>query len=178
MRNPLRNISWRRLYCKVVKQEGSPESVARGLTIGLFVGFAMPMGGQLIVALPLAFLLKGNKVLAALGTVVTNPYSSIVIYPVQCWVGAFLLGSPLKLSLLEARFKTLIEQPSWSEFTGLGSELIIPFLLGGLLFAVLSSAPTYYLTLRAVRAYRARKLLRRQERRLRRTAVLKRTEAK
>jgi hypothetical protein len=169
----LRNLSWRRLYCRIVRQEGSPESVARGLAIGLFVGFAMPMGGQLVVAIPLAFILKGNKVLAALGTVVTNPYTSLVIYPIQCWIGALLLGSPLDFHFLEERFKSLLAQPSWDALKGLGVDLLVPFLVGGLLLAVLTCVPTYYLTLRTVRAYRARKLIKKRMRRLLRLRKMK-----
>ena len=166
MRKYFKWLSWRRVYCKIVKQEGSPESIARGLALGLFVGFAMPMGGQMIVAIPLAFLLKANKVLAVMGTVVTNPYTSLFIYPVQCWFGAQLMGAPLNLQELKAAFRALLADPTWAHFSSLGSGLIVPFFIGGFVFAVLSAVPTYYLSLYAVRAYRRRRALKRAKARV------------
>ncbi len=150
-------LSWRRVYCYVLRQEGSPESVAMGVALGLFVGFFMPMGGQLAVVIPLAFLLKANKALAIMGTVVTNPYTAVFIYPFQCWLGALLMGSPLELSVVEGEFKGLLASPSWASLLSLGAGLLIPFFIGGAFLAVVTSVPSYYLARYAVRLRRRMK---------------------
>lgn len=169
MRKYLKWLSWRRAYCYMARQEGTPESVAMGAALGLFVGFIMPVGGQLAVAIPLAFLLKANKALAIIGTMVTNPYTIVFIYPFQCWLGSLLLGSPLDFKELELRFQGFLASPSWSGLTGLGSELLWPFLLGGAALALAFSVPAYYLARYAVRLRRRRKAERLAARRRRRS---------
>ncbi len=149
--------TWRRLYFKVVKNEGTPESLAMGLAIGVFTGFLIPTGGQVIAALALAYLMKSNKILAAMGTFITNPYTATVSVPAQCWIGAIILGRPLTFAELSNRFGCLMAEPSWANFLELGEDLIIPLLLGGAVFAVVFSIPTYYLTLFWVKSHRRRK---------------------
>ena len=165
MRKIRKWLSWRRIYCKVVQQEGSPESLARGVSLGLFVGVFMPMGFQLVVAVPLAFILRANKLLAIMETMVTNPYTSTVIYPFQCWLGSLAIGNPLKLSHLSVQLKVLIANPDWKDLCSLSGDLLLPFFVGGGILALLSGVPGYYITLAAVRAHRRRKEARALKRR-------------
>lgn len=165
MRRYLKWLSWRRVYCKIVKQEGTPESLAMGAAIGLFIGFAMPMGGQMITAIPLAFLLKGNKALAVMGTMVTNPYTSTFIYPAQCWLGAIMTGNPLDIAEISDKFKDLFANPHWSALFELGEELLVPFFVGGGALAIATSIPTYYIVYYAVLAHRRRKAAKMERRR-------------
>ena len=58
---------FRYYYNKAVSEKGTPEYVARGWAIGMFIGFAVPFGLQLMVSVPLAFLLKGSKLGSVVG---------------------------------------------------------------------------------------------------------------
>ena len=60
------------LYSKIVRDSGSPESVARGWAIGMFIGCTVPFGAQLVVSVPLAILMKASKVGAVVGTFINN----------------------------------------------------------------------------------------------------------
>ena len=62
----------RRLYLKIVCEKASPDYIARGWSIGMFFGCIIPIGGQLFCSVPTAFLLKGSKIGAVLGTLITN----------------------------------------------------------------------------------------------------------
>ena len=57
----MKKFSLRRLYFKVMQQEGTPESVGRGIAIGLFIGFILPIGTQTFPALFLAFSFQGKQ---------------------------------------------------------------------------------------------------------------------
>ena len=41
-------------YMKAVRDKGTPEYIARGWAIGMFVGFAIPFGLQLAISIPLS----------------------------------------------------------------------------------------------------------------------------
>ena len=60
---------------KIVREKASPEYIARGWAIGMFFGCLIPFGFQLICSIPAAFILKGSKIGATLGTLLTNPVS-------------------------------------------------------------------------------------------------------
>ena len=62
-------------------------SVPRGLAVGLFAAFAIPLG-QFALAALLAVPLRANVPLAAAATLVTNPLTVAPIY-----IGAYKLGS-------------------------------------------------------------------------------------
>ena len=66
--------------------------VARGVALGLFVGFILPVG-QIVVAALLAATARGNLLVAAAATLVTNPFTFPPIYYAAYRTGSYLLGS-------------------------------------------------------------------------------------
>ena len=75
------------LYAKIVKERKSAEFIARGWALGVFIGSVIPFGIQVYIALPLSFLLKGSKIGAVTGTLISNPITILFLYPAQCWAG-------------------------------------------------------------------------------------------
>ena len=58
----MRKNSLYKLYLKVVKAEGTPECIARGVAVGLTVGLILPIGFQTLPALALAWeALRGQR---------------------------------------------------------------------------------------------------------------------
>ena len=156
-----------RFYVRLIRSEGTPSSIARGVALGLAVGLIIPVGLQTLPAIFLAFVFKANKVLTWTCTCVTNPATAIVIYPFQCWVGGFLMFSPMKMSHLAEKFHDLLHAETiaagWQAFTSLGWGILLPFFAGGIFFALLAAPLGYILSFKAVTAYHAR----RERRRLR-----------
>ena len=150
-----------KLYLKIVKAEGTPESIARGVAVGLTVGLVLPIGTQTLPALALAFLLKANKVLSWTFTCVSNPASVFLLYPFQCWVGSYLVFKPLSMESFSSRFSALVKASSLSEtfraLGELGADVIIPFFAGGVFFALISAPVGYIVSRRLVLAYLRRK---------------------
>jgi uncharacterized protein (DUF2062 family) len=81
-----RGIDW------LWRQEGSPGQRARGLAAGVFMGcFPLPFL-QMVLGMALASLLRGNHLLAAAGTWISNPFTSLPLYVLNYHVGSLLLG--------------------------------------------------------------------------------------
>ncbi len=96
-------------YLRFLRLGGSPEEVSRGVAIGLFVGLLAPIGLQTIIVLPAAFLIKAKKIPALAFTWLTNPYTIIFIYPVQCYLGSLVYGKALSFDTIQEIFKTFFE---------------------------------------------------------------------
>ena len=63
---------FRLLKGKMLRDRMSPNRVAAGWAIGMFIGCSVPFGFQLVVSVPVAVLTKTSKIGATLGTFVTN----------------------------------------------------------------------------------------------------------
>ena len=151
---------WQRLREKIVREQATPDFIARGWAIGMFYGCAIPFGFQLMLSIPTAIVLKGSKIGATVGTFVTNHFSIFIIYPVQCWLGNRLLGGDLSYGAISHALRDLVKEQSWDALARIGGELVAAFFVGGLLFAAVFT-PLTYLGVRAlVRGHRARKTAR------------------
>lgn len=67
-------------------------SVAKGVACGLIVCF-LPIPGQTVLAVLLAFLLSANLPMAILATWASNPFTFIPFNLLICQVGAWALGA-------------------------------------------------------------------------------------
>ena len=143
------------LYSKIVKGSGTPQYIARGWAIGVFIGSVVPIFCQLIVSIPLAFLLRGSKIGATLGTFHTNPVTVVFIYPLQCWVGNRIIGGALTWSDLVTATRGLVMYHTYQDFLQLGAEVIVSFFAGGLLMAAILTPTVYIAVLVMVKRYRS-----------------------
>ena len=141
---------WRNLREKMVKDPLPPESVAAGWALGVFIGFAIPFGLQLIVSVPLALMMRVSKVGATIGTFVTNPATIFFIYPAQTWVVYNLLFGSREMGELPTEWSRKVVM-------SLSGPVIISFFLGGLALALVLSPITYHVVKRIVIRYRRRK---------------------
>jgi len=93
---PPRRIRLRRFgryfFLRFIRLKDSADSVARGLAIGAFAGMFPFFGGQTLIAIMLAFLLRGNKVAAITATWISNPLTYIPLYALNYYIGRRLLN--------------------------------------------------------------------------------------
>ena len=75
------------------QQNGTAGQRARGLGVGIFCGCLPLFGFQIILSIVVANLLRGNRLLAAAGTLVSNPFTYIPLYWFNYRVGEALAGS-------------------------------------------------------------------------------------
>ena len=76
----------------LVKVRDTPEALARGLAIGVFFGVSFFWGLQLALAVLVSYLVRGNKVVAAAMTAVSNPLTSLPLYSLCYLLGHLILG--------------------------------------------------------------------------------------
>lgn len=70
------------------------ETTAKGLALGIFIGLTPTMGAQIILTGIAAVILRVNIPIALAGSLVTNPLTAPIIYPLQYQLGVWLVGSP------------------------------------------------------------------------------------
>lgn len=148
-------------YNKAVREKGTPEYIARGWAIGMFIGFAVPFGLQLMISVPLSFLLKGSKLGSMVGTLITNHFTIFIIYPFQCWLGSHLIGNPLSFADISSKLDKVIKEQSYETLFGMGKDIIVAFFIGGFLLAFVSTPICYYTVKYLVIQYRRNKEKRR-----------------
>lgn len=142
---------------KLAKQSGTPECIARGVFWGVLVGWVIPFGFQLVVVIPLAIIFKANKLVACAATFVNNHLTVFVMSPFQCWAGSYMIGHPLHYGRVRDIFMELLKNPSFGALFNLGTEIFVPFFVGGTVFGVLTGVTGYFLSLYLVRHLRGRK---------------------
>lgn len=132
---------FRLLRQKILRDRMSPNRVAGGWAIGMFIGCSVPFGFQLVVSIPLSIITKTSKIGATVGTFITNPVTIFFIYPAQTWaVHRLLFGSS----------PTLPAEWTWEAVKTLGARSIASFFLGGLILGILLAPVTFYAVRRLI----------------------------
>ena len=88
----LSRIRMRRGVLWLWRQEGTPAQRARGLAAGVFCGCYPFFGLQIFLSVGVASVVRGNHLLAAAGTLVSNPLTYLPLYWFNYLVGCRLLG--------------------------------------------------------------------------------------
>ncbi len=143
-------------FLRLIQHPGTPESVGRGVAAGLFSAFIIPVG-HMPLAFLLAMLVRGARGSALLATWIINPLTLSVVYPVQCYLGSFLIGVPLSYALIKKLVLDAIHTPSTETVGALSRELIVSFFAGGLLLGAVVAVIGYFCTTEMARRYRARR---------------------
>jgi uncharacterized protein (DUF2062 family) len=101
----------------------TPEANARGLAIGFFFGVSLLWGLQIVLAVIASHLVKGNKVLAAAMTAISNPLTNLPLYGLCYFVGHLLVGGP-------EQFPGLAQLASLDGISALGPRFLAAMLVG------------------------------------------------
>lgn len=139
-------------------------SVPRGVALGLFAGFIVPVG-QIFLAAFLALPTRANVPLAALVTFITNPLTFPFWAVLATKVGRFMLK--IDAVTVNASQSTMASGP-WAWFTGF-FELAGAAAVGFIVMAVVFSSVGYFVTnfvWRFIVANRRKARLRKMEARL------------
>jgi uncharacterized protein (DUF2062 family) len=128
---------WRQWLAAVVRIRDTPEANARGLAIGFFFGVSLLWGLQIALAVLASHLLRGNKVLAAAMTAVSNPLTNLPLYGLCYLVGHLLVGGPDQLSGLG-------QLASVEGLVALGPGFLMTMAVGTTLVGVLGGIAIYF----------------------------------
>ena len=131
-------ISW------LWNQEGSPSQRALGFGVGIFSGCFPFFGLQTLMGVFLAKIFKGNTILAALGTWISNPLTYIPLYYFNYRVGSLVLNMDKDI----VDFSHITTTELWSQGWYLSSRLLIGSIFVGLVTGVVGGLCLYFLVKR------------------------------
>jgi uncharacterized protein (DUF2062 family) len=131
-----RLLSLKHHFKKLSNLKENPEGIAKGLALGIFVGFLPINGFQVITAVTIAGIARVSRVAAAVGTHVTNPWTTIPILLVDYYVGCAILGRKVCLPQVNAQ--------SLHSVATAGMDLLLPTFVGGAVLGLVFSLISYF----------------------------------
>ncbi len=135
MKGIVKALSPRFYLKKLLELRERPDETAKGLALGVFIGFLPVNGFQVIIAVTIAALARVSKVAAAIGTHVTNPWTTIPVLVLDYYVGCLLLGR--KICTPHFDFSSL------DALLRCGKEIFIPMMVGGVFLGAVFSVLSY-----------------------------------
>ncbi len=170
---------------KFVRLNDTPQSIAAGASIGMFIAMLPIYGFQMIVAAAVAAVARVNKVAAVVPVWITNPLTIPPILYLQYKLGKLAVWGEedpeiwhkmQRLGKAASEASVLdLKDSSRQVFIAareLGWEVLWPLLVGAIISGLVLGLITYPLMLRAVLWYRRRREARRSRRRDRLAAYL------
>ena len=146
-----------RLYAKILREKADAKYIARGWAIGMFCGCFFPFGTQLLISIPASFIMRGSKIGATLGTLLTNHVTVFFIYPLQCYVGDRLMGGHLSWEQIRSAMENVLAKQSFDSLFALGWHLTTAFFIGGAILTAIMTPLTYVGVKNLVEKRRARR---------------------
>ena len=131
----------------LVKVRDTPEALARGLAVGFFFGASFFWGFQIAFAVLVSHLVRGNKMVAAAMTAVSNPLTSLPLYSLSYLVGHVLVGG-------EDTLPDFAKVHSIKGFLALGPHFFITMLVGTTLVGAVGAVVVYFSSNRLLAAFR------------------------
>ena len=130
------------------KLQGDPNYIAMGMAVGVFVSLTPTIPFHTVIALSLAFILKGSKPAAAVGVWFSNPVTIPVFYYGSYKVGMFMLGKSIPFN---AKYESV------SELMKLGLDVTIAMIAGGMILGIIPGIATYFITRKIFNTIRVRR---------------------
>ena len=132
---------------KLLQVKDTPEALARGLAVGFFFGVSFFWGLQIALAVIASYLVRGNKVVAAAMTAISNPLTSLPLYTLSYLVGHVLVGG-------EDTLPDFAKVHSIEGFLELGPHFFVTMLVGTTLVGLVGAVVVYFSSNRLLAALR------------------------
>jgi uncharacterized protein (DUF2062 family) len=143
--DPTWRVRLRLAYENICRLQGKPHYVALGMAIGVFVAVTPTIPFHTLIAVVLAFILRGSKPAAIIGVWFSNPVTIPIFY-----FGSYKIGT----LLLRIELPDAIPYRSFSDLLNLGADVTLAMMLGGCVLGILPALSAYFLTFRLVRQFR------------------------
>ena len=136
-----RDITHKKILSFFWNQNGSPFFNAKGLAIGVFSGCFPFFGFQTLIGVFFAKLAKGNIVLAAIGTWISNPFTYIPLYYFNYKVGSIFFNT----SSDEIIEKSLFINDLWKQGRIFSLRLLLGSSCVGFLLALICGSIVFFI---------------------------------
>ena len=127
-------------FRQILRRQGSPAERARGIAVGVFCGCFPFFGFQTLFGIGLASFVRGNHLLAMLGTWISNPFTYIPLYWFNYKIGSFLFQDGTTF----AAFSQLTTKELWSQSTLFSIRVFIGSALVGFFLGLISGSVSYF----------------------------------
>lgn len=163
---------WRRLkqivLHNILHLDDTPHRIAWGVFIGTMIAFTPTLGLQIVIYLPLAALLRANKLSGIPVLFISNPFTAVPLYYTTWSIGALVMRPETEVthdtihswlgtmgrSLKAGGVHRLLEGEFWVDagrlLASTGGELWV----GGLVCGLVVALPLYFLTRWGINAVR------------------------
>ena len=136
-----RDINYKKILSLFRNQNGSPFFNAKGLAIGVFSGCFPFFGFQTLIGIFFAKLVKGNIVLAAIGTWISNPFTYVPLYYFNYKVGSIFFNT----SSNEIIEKSLLIDDLWKQGRIFSLKLLLGSSFVGFLSALICGSIVFFI---------------------------------
>ncbi len=136
-----RDIKHKKILSLFRNHNGSPFFNAKGLAIGVFSGCFPFFGFQTLIGVFFAKLAKGNVLLAAIGTWISNPFTYIPLYYLNYKVGSIFFNT----SSNEIIEKSLVINDLWKQGRIFSLKLLLGSSCVGFLLALICGSIVFFI---------------------------------
>lgn len=142
---------WRRVW----RLSGTPHAIALGVAAGAFSSCTPFFGFHILIAMLIAWVIRGNLIASALGTFIGNPITFPVIWLLVFEVGRYMVGAPAGSDPNIAH--TMQQVGAFDRIL----PSLVPLAVGSIPVGIIFGCVFYVLTRSGVEAYQSqrRKLL-------------------
>lgn len=154
---------------RILHVEDTPHRIALGAAAGIFIAWTPTWGLQMVLAIALAALIRGNKAAAVPMVWITNPVSNPAIYGFSYFVGHFLMTGSWKIDPeIKRQFTILMnemmkldiwDRTFWSRLGEMTLKIGLEIWVGSCVVGLILAFITYPIVRQAVIRYRRHKEL-------------------
>lgn len=145
----------RYLHHRILRLPATPYELASGLSFGAAISFVPLPGTHIISAAFLTALTRGNVLASVVGTTIGNPWT----FPLMWW-GAYKVGE-FTFALFHLPVNKMPDQFVWGdllhEIEQHPFELLVPWVTGGIILALLSWPCFYMASYHMIKRARAKR---------------------
>jgi hypothetical protein len=141
-------------YYRFIRLQATPESLARGVALGLFISTTPTFGVQTFIALFLAAVLRCSKISAVVAAQFSNALTAPFLFMGTYYLGAVVMDTPFERSRLDGLLDGFEWGDVWtsgfSAFSPLWEgfrDVFISLWVGGLIVGVILAAIGYFMVL-------------------------------
>ncbi|MDP2123422.1 MAG: DUF2062 domain-containing protein [Parvibaculum sp.] len=138
---------WRRVW----RLSGTPHAISIGVSAGVFASCTPFVGFHILIAMLLAWILRGNLIASAIGTFVGNPLTFPAIWFVVYEVGRYMVGAPTGVD------PDIAETLQGERAFDMILPLLVPLTVGAIPVGIVLGCVSYVLTRSGVEAYQLRR---------------------
>ncbi len=151
----------KKILINLKKLHGTPYSIAAGFACGVAISFTPFVGFHIILAAATSWLIRGNIISSAIGTLIGNPWTFPFIWISVLYTGQFFLGleGNNNIDFLHT-FKIATDSLLNLNFKNFGKDvwpIIFPMMIGCIPYYIISWLSSYLLIKKTMEKIQTRK---------------------